>query len=180
MTQALGLGGFSHFAAHPSAWLEALGFRMETVSAARLSGAGAFPSFLARALHRDLAVPTAVGLEVGGQVLIRPYAPPYYANMEQAVRAYLDAKYGAGTGAFRNGGAATGWRDGAAVQAGIPLYAEETVAATMAYCEYVYSRYGRFPALSGPFRTLIAYQAHHLDLEFYERYYRPDALTATQ
>ena len=28
MTQALGLGGFPHFAAHPFSWFETLGFRM--------------------------------------------------------------------------------------------------------------------------------------------------------
>ena len=29
MTQALGLGGFPHFAAHPFIWFQALGFRMQ-------------------------------------------------------------------------------------------------------------------------------------------------------
>jgi hypothetical protein len=54
------------------------------------------------------------------------------------------------------------------------------VEATIAYCEYIYKRYGRFPAASGPFRTLIAFQAHHLDLDFYQRFYRSDALSETQ
>jgi hypothetical protein len=40
----------------------------------------------------------------------------------------------------------------------------------------VYRRFGRFPRSSGPFRTAIAYQAHHLDPEFYDRFHRPDAL----
>ena len=53
-------------------------------------------------------------------------------------------------------------------------------AATIAYCEYVHARYGRFPANSGPFRTILAHQAHHLDPDFYDRFYLPEALSDTQ
>jgi hypothetical protein len=66
------------------------------------------------------------------------------------------------------------------VQEGIPAYSDRAIEATIAYCRYIYERYGRFPAISGPFRTILAYQAHHLDLDFYERFYRPEALTETQ
>ncbi len=66
------------------------------------------------------------------------------------------------------------------MQAGIPRYSDHAVAATIAYCEYVHSRYGRFPAYSGPFRTILAHQAHHLDLDFYDAFYRPEVLSATQ
>jgi hypothetical protein len=100
--------------------------------------------------------------------------------MEEAVLAFVDYKYAQGKGTFRDGGAATGWRAGATVQAGIPKYSDQTIAATIAYCDYVYKRYGRFPANSGPFRTVLAYQAHHLDLDFYEQFYRSDVLSETQ
>jgi hypothetical protein len=100
--------------------------------------------------------------------------------MEEAVLAFVEYKYAQGTGTFRDGGGATGWRDGATVQAGIPRYSDTAVAATIAYCGYVHARYGRFPAYSGPFRTILAHQAHQLDLEFYDAFYRPDVLSATQ
>ncbi len=83
--------------------------------------------------------------------------------MAEAVLAFVDYKYAAGRGTLRDGGAATAWTDGAAVQAGIPRYSDQAIAATIAYGEYVYRRYGRFPAASGPFRTALAYRAHHLD-----------------
>jgi hypothetical protein len=55
------------------------------------------------------------------------------------------------------------------------------IAATIAYCEYVYNRYGRFPANSGPpLRTVLVHQAHRLDEDFYERFYKPEALPTTQ
>ena len=144
MTEALGLGGFPHFAAHPYAWFEALGFRMQEIPFSHTIGAGAVTKRLLKALGKELPVPTPVGLEVDGEVLIKPYCPPYYRDMEEAVLAFVDRKYARGTGAFRDGGAATGWRDGSAIQAGIPRYSDSAVAATIAYCEYVYGRYGRF------------------------------------
>lgn len=180
MTQALGLGGFPHFAAHPFIWFQALGFRMESLPFSRLIGAGGLQTAVMKALGKDLPVPTAVGLERDGAVLIRPYCPPYYPTMRDAVLAFVDYKYAAGTGTMRDGGAATGWRDGARIQSAIPRYPDHTIEATIAYCQYVYSRYGRFPAMCGPFRTILAYQAHHLDLDFYDRFYRPEALTETQ
>ncbi|HET7478248.1 MAG TPA: hypothetical protein VFJ72_01905 [Rubrobacteraceae bacterium] len=180
MTQALGLGGFPHFAAHPFTWFQALGFRMQEVPFSRTIGAGAVTKRLLKALNKDLPVPTAVGLERGGEVQIKPFCPPYYRTMKEAVLAFVDYKYAQGEGTFRDGGAATAWQDGARIQAGIPPYSEEAIAATISYCEYVYNRYGRFPANSGPFRTVLAYQAHHLDPDFYDRFYRPEALAETQ
>jgi len=44
----------------------------------------------------------------------------------------------------------------------------------MDYCEYVYTRYARFPAACGPFPTVLAYQAHRLDTNFYARFYRQE------
>jgi hypothetical protein len=180
MTQALGLGGFPHFAAHPFIWFQILGFRMQEIPFSRTIGAGTATKGLMKALNKDIPVPTAVGLEQDGEVLIKPFCPPYYRSMEEAVLAFVDYKYAQGKGTFRDGGATTAWRDGARVQAGIPIYSDEAIAATIAYCEYVYERYGRFPANSGPFRTVLAHQAHHLDLDFYERFYRHEMLSETQ
>jgi len=173
MTQALGLGGFPHFAAHPFIWFQALGFRMADIPLSRLVGAGSVRSAGMKLLGKDLPVPSAVGLERGGEPLIRPFSPPYYPTMRDAVLAFVDYKYAEGRGTMRDGGAATGWSDPARVQAGIPRYPDRTIEATIAYCEYVYNRYGRFPAMCGPFRGILAYQAHHLDTDFYERFYRP-------
>jgi hypothetical protein len=169
MSAALGLGGFPHFAAHP-VWFEALGFRMEQVASAKLQAVLPVPA--------GVTIPVPVGLERDGRVLLQPFCPPYYRNMEEAVLAFVDYKFGQGKGTMRDGGAATGWKDGATVQAGIPKYEDRTIDATIAYCDYVYQRYGRFPATTGPFRTLIAYQAHRVDAEFYERFYREGALPA--
>src|SRR5260370_27035560 len=85
MCQAMGLGGFSHFAAHEYGWLQALGFRMRQMPASRYLGAPRYAQFAARLLGKDRAVPYAVGLERDGQVLIKSYCPPYYSSMAEAV-----------------------------------------------------------------------------------------------
>jgi len=175
MNQALGLGGFPHFAAHPFGWPQALGFRMEDPRLSRVTAAGTVMKAALKLLGKDIVVPTAVGLERQGQALIKPYCPPYYSSMREAVLAFLESKFAPSKGAFRDGGETTAWLDAPAVQKGIPEYSTIAIEATIAYCEYVYSRYGRFPAACGPFRTVLAYQAHRLDTAFYARYYRPEA-----
>jgi hypothetical protein len=176
MSQALGLGGFPHFAAHPFGWTRALGFRLLEPRFSRSIAASPFVKCALKMLGRDICLPTAVGLEVDGNVLIKAYCPPYYRSMEEAVLAFVDTKFAPRTGSFRDGGQGTGWRDGATVQAAIPEYSDATIQATIDYCEYVYGRYGRFPAACGPFRTVLAYQAHRIDPEFYARFYRPEAV----
>jgi hypothetical protein len=174
MTTALGLGGYPYFAAHPFSWMQALGFRMTTLPFSRTIGANPLMKTLLTLLKRDITVPTAVGLEHNGEILIKPFCPPYYSTMREAVLAFVEYKWGEQRGTLRDP-TATGWRDGATVQADIPRPSDRTIEATCAYCEYVYGRYGRFPPGSGPFRTVLAYQAHSLDPEFYPRFYRSDA-----
>jgi hypothetical protein len=176
MGQALGLGGFPHFAAHPFGWVRALGFRMEEPKFSRVAGIGPALKTALRLMRRDIPVPTGIGLEYRGEVLLKPYCPPYYPSMAAAVRAFVDSKFAAGTGSFRDDGAATGWQDPKQVQAGIPEYSATAIDATIGYCEYVHGRYGRFPAACGPFRTVLAYQAHKLDQDFYAKFYREDAV----
>jgi len=135
---------------------------------------------LIRALGKEFPVPTAVGFERNGEALIKPYCPPYYRDMEEAVMAFVDYKYSRGQGTLRDGGTSTSWKDGTGVQAGIPAFSDAAIAATIAYCDYVYNRYGRFPANSGPFRTVLAHQAHRLDEDFYERFYKPEVVPFAQ
>lgn len=179
MCQALGLGGFPNFAEHEFSWFQALGFRMGEMPAARYLGAGALTRTLMSLFGRNQNLPYALGLEHDGTNLLAPYCPPYYATMRDAVRAVVDTKYGP-RGLFRGGATQSAWREPAAVAAAVSEISAEAVDATVAYCEYVYKRYGRFPAYMPPFRTVLGFQACHLDTEFYDRHYRPEALSETE
>jgi hypothetical protein len=179
MSQALGLGGFPNFARHEFGWFEALGFRMGGMPASQYLGANRLISTTLRLLGRDRQVPYPLGLERDGEVLLKPYCPPYYPSMEVAVQDFVRRKFGP-QGVFRGGARTSGWQEPDAKTAEIPVPSEIAVEATGAYCEYIHDRYGRFPAYSAPFRTVLGYQATHVDADFYDRFYRPEALTETQ
>jgi hypothetical protein len=178
MTEALGLGGFPNFANHEFAWFEALGFRMESMPVNRYVGAGWLPSLAMKFLRRNPDIPYPVGLERDGEVLLKPFCPPYFKSMTEAVRAVVELKFGA-RGLFRGEGTSSAWsRHNDVVQPVQPV-SEATIQATIAYCEYLWDRYGRFPVYLPPYRTVLAFQACHLDVEFYGKFYRPEAVSGT-
>jgi len=179
MAQAMGLGGFPNFAEHESSWFQAIGFRMGAMSASRYLGANRLVGSLMRLAGRDVACCYPLALEHDGSILLKPYCPPYYPSMTAAVRAVVETKVGP-TGVFRHGIEQSAWRTPAEVARGIPGISEAAIEATIAYCTYLYERYGRFPVYMPPFRTVTGFQACHLDIDFYDRFYRPEALSATE
>ena len=169
MAQALGLGGFTHAAQHPI-WLMQLKFVSTPAGFQEMMGVGAVPPPTLEAMGYKDGVPTFTSKDR----LMRSFCPPDYASMSAAVDAFVELKYGRG-GVFR-GSDETAWKDPKTIQAGIQPYSANAIAATKAYCEYVFNRYKRFPTLSGPISTLLAYQAHRPDPDFYDRFYRADAV----
>jgi len=180
LEQAMGLGGFTHFAGLDLSWFQALGFRMGEQPLAKMMGAGKLMTAVLNLLGKNKRIPVPLGLELEGEVLLKPYCPPYHSSMEEAVLAFVDAKFSAEQGSLKGNASPCAWKQPEAVKAGIPGYSEAAVAATIAYCEYVHARYGRFPAHFGPYRMTLAHQAHHLDLEYYDRFFSPGAYTQTQ
>lgn len=178
MAEALGLGGFPNFARHEYSWFQAAGFRMGSMKASRYAGAGRFLSAVASLLLKDPVVPYPLGLERDNEVLLRPFCPPYYKSMEHAVRAFVESKFG-DNGSYRRGAKESTWRDPESCAAGIPAPGAATVDATISYCNYVYKRYGRFPAYSAPFRTIIGFQACHVDVDFYDLFYSSESTPET-
>jgi hypothetical protein len=179
MAQAIGLGGFPNFARHEFGWFEALGFRMGKMAASRYLGTSWLLSTALRLLGRDQSLIYPLGLERNGQVLLKPFSPPYYSSMADAIRAFVEYKFGR-DGIFRGSAIHSEWRDAEQKTKEIPAPSAAAIAATIAYCEYIYGRYGRFPAYTPPYRTVLGYQATRVDVEFYDRFYLPEALTDTQ
>jgi hypothetical protein len=170
MTEALGLGGFPNFARHENSWFHALNFRMREMRASRYLGANRLLSILLRAARKDPAIEYPLGLECKGTVLLKPFCPPYYADMKAAVLAFVETKFGE-AGAYRKGMSQSAWRDPAQMAKQIPAPHPQAIEATIAYCEYVHRAYGRFPAYSAPFRTVIGFQVCRPDPDFYRRFY---------
>ena len=113
------------------------------------------------------------------EVLLKPFCPPYYKSMSDAVRAVVEIKFGA-NGLFRSRAHGSAWAKHDEVTQQIPPISDATIAAVIAYCEYLWNGYGRFPAYMTAYRTVRGFQACHLDAEFYDRFYRPEALGETQ
>jgi hypothetical protein len=175
MAEALGLGGFPNFANHEFGWFQSLGFKMEEMPVSRYVGASLLPRLAMKVLRRDPMIPYPVGLERDGKILLKPFCPPYFNSMIDAVNAVVEAKFGSG-GVFGNAGPGSAWSGHSEVAGKIPRVSEAAISATTAYCEYIWERYGRFPAGMPPYRTVLGFQACHLDHEFYEKFYKPEAL----
>jgi len=56
---------------------------------------------------------------------------------------------------------------------------EAGVACAKAICNYIYDTYGRFPARVDTMHLMWFMQTHHLDLEYYGKYFRPGAYGRT-
>jgi hypothetical protein len=179
MAQALGLGGFPNFANHEFGWFRALGFRMGEMPASQYLGAGNLIAAAMSLLKRNPTVPYPIGLECNGEVLLKPFCPPYYSTMMEAVRAVAAVKFGK-EGVFRGHPSGNAWKSEGNVAAQVPATSEAAIAATISYCEYLWERYGRFPVYLTPYRTVLGFQACHLDAEFYDKFYRPEALAPSQ
>ena len=95
--------------------------------------------------------------------------------MEAAVDAVVDLRWGA-DGIFDAASTRISpWLNPSLV-GGVPRPSESAIAATKALCRYIWDTYGRFPATIDPFLMTVWYQAQHLDLGFYDRFYPPDAV----
>jgi hypothetical protein len=94
--------------------------------------------------------------------------PPFVTSIEEAVLNLVDSKFG--TGGIYTNLASRPW----VTQRGrshIASYDPHVIDAVIHFCNYVYSTYGRFPAHTDAFKTVIAFQAHHLDVNFYDTFY---------
>lgn len=178
MTEALGLGGFPNFARHEYSWFQAAGFRMGAMRASRYAGAPWIFGAAARLAGKDPVIPFPLGLERGHNVLLRPFCPPYFKTMADAVRAFIETKFG-DRGSYRAGAQQSTWRDAESCAAKIPEPTDAAIDATVAYCEYVFKRYGRFPAYTAPFRTIIGFQVCRVDVDFYDQFYTPESIPET-
>ena len=52
---------------------------------------------------------------------------------------------------------------------------DEGISCAKAVCKYIYETYGRFPASVDTMHLMWFMQAHHLDLDYYAKYFRPGA-----
>jgi hypothetical protein len=163
--QAMGLGGWI-FTSSVSAFIfPMMGFRFHIPSRF-----GPIKTLNQEAGPR----PVPVGLDDHFQA----FCPPYYPDMDAAVQAIFDAKWG-GSGIYKEEGGPVGLKDRQSLDKLVQKTPGWCLDATKALCSYIWETYGRFPATIDPMMMNIWFQAHHLETEFYDRYYQPGAYHET-
>jgi hypothetical protein len=172
-TQALGIGG------HPFSG----GKGRVTLGGEKhwheIGGEGTSGS-LGFTFHRvpdDAPVGAGEEIPVGLEGIFEGACPPFHRDMDAAVDHVLELRWGKEGIFSAPDSQQIPWRS-PEIARGVPRPSEEAVEATKTLCRYIWDTYGRFPATIDPFLMTVWYQAAHLDIDFYDRYYPPEALPA--
>jgi hypothetical protein len=161
MLQAMGLGGWMFNGVDPFAMLGAsgdpevpgLGFRYDE--------------------DERWPYPNPTGLEG----VMEGYCPPHYPDMRAAVEAVCERKFGPG-GPFHPDTPGP-WKNSRKVRSAAQVHDERFRKCVALQAQYVYDTFGKFPG-TVPSMFLIMYlQAHHIDLDFYDEFYKPGAYLKT-
>jgi hypothetical protein len=105
------------------------------------------------------------------------YCPPHYPDMRSAVEAVCERKFGPG-GPFHPETPGP-WVDSAAVRSAAQIHTEEFRQCAALQAQYVFDTFGKFPGTVPSIFVMTYLQAHHLDLEFYDAFYKPGAYLRT-
>jgi hypothetical protein len=116
-------------------------------------------------------MPTAVGKDG----YIEGLCPPY-VNMDEAVDRVIDLKFGPGGLFSMDYSGKVPWRE-RNIPTKVPKGSEEELACTKAYCNYVYENYRRFPASVDAIQIPVTASVHHIDIDFYDKYYPKEAVS---
>jgi hypothetical protein len=109
---------------------------------------------------------------VGRDGVYEAFTPPYYADMREAVDAFMETKW-----SQYGPQVPKAYKEPDRVVSQIQRPSAETVELVKDYCQYVYETYGRFPAYIDPMYQRLTCQAQHVDPDFYAEHYPPGALT---
>jgi hypothetical protein len=161
MLQAMGLGGWMFNGVDPFAMLGASGDP-------EVPGLG----FMYDEDER-WPYPNPTGLKG----VMEGYCPPHYPDMRAAVEAVCERKFGPG-GPFHPDTPGP-WKESPKVRSAAQVHDERFRDCMALQTQYVYDTFGKFPG-TVPSMFLIMYlQAHHLDLEFYDKFYKPGSYLQT-
>jgi len=161
MLQAIGLGG----------WM------FNGVDAFAVMGASGDPQVPGLGFRYDRderwPYPNPTGLEG----VMEGYCPPHYPDMRAAVEGVCERKFGP-EGPFHPDTPGP-WKDSRRVRSAAQVHDERFRECVALQAQYVYDTFGKFPG-TVPSMFLIMYlQAHHLDLDFYDHFFKPGAYLET-
>lgn len=124
---------------------------------------------------KEEPLPNPVGLDK----YFEGYCPPYYKTMDDAVDAALAGMNESLDEWEKRGMVLPHTITNASFESGTPKISDEGIACVKDVCRYIYETYGKFPAFNDTMHLLYFIQAHHLDLDFYDRYFKKGAYLDT-
>jgi hypothetical protein len=161
MLQATGLGGWMFDGITPFSVLGA-------------SGDPAMPGLRFRYdTDPRWALPNVTGLPG----VFEGFCPPHYPNMRAATEVVVKRKFGPG-GPF-NAETPGPYKENPRVRGAGKVHDEEFKDCVATMAQYVFDRFGKFPGTVPSIFVLTYLQAHHLDLEFYDKHFAPGAYLET-
>lgn len=156
--QALGLGGWAftgllpHYALGLDPNYKGLGFRFNKPEKSLRSTKAPYP--------------------VGRDGTFESLCPPYVKNMSEAVDKFLAVR-----GEFWKEDNPYPYKEPESILQDEYHPSEIRIEIVKDFCTYVYENYGRFPAFLDPMFVRLVFQAHHLDIEFYDKHYQEGSYT---
>jgi hypothetical protein len=161
MLQGMGLGG----------WM------FDGIDRSTMLGASGEPQVPGLGFRYDEDERWALPNPTGLAGVFEAFCPPHHADMAAAVEAFAQRKFGPG-GPF-HAGTPGAWSDSPGFRGAAEVHDEEFKALITRQAQYVLDTFGKFPGTVPTVFILNYVQAHHLDLDFYDRYFRPGAYLDT-
>jgi len=113
---------------------------------------------------------------VGKDGFLEAHCPPYFPSMNEAVDDVMKVKFGPGGPFGPDPVSPPPFNDPKEWEPLFTAYRPETVQCTKDFCNYIWETYGRFPATVESMDIPIAVTVHHVDPEFYDRFYPKEAV----
>jgi len=113
----------------------------------------------------------------GREGVFEAYCPPHHADMAAAVEAFTERMFGAG-GPF-NRDTPGAWSDSPGFRGSAQVHDDEFKACVALQAQYVFDTFGKFPGTVPTVFIMNYVQAHHLDLDFYDRFFKPGSYLRT-
>jgi hypothetical protein len=109
--------------------------------------------------------------------VMEAFCPPHYPNMRAAVEAVCERKFGP-AGPF-NPETPGPWKDSRRVRSAAQVHDERFRECIALQSQYIYDTFGKFPGTVPSIFAMQYLQAQHIDLEFYDTFYRKGAYLQT-
>ena len=161
MLQAMGLGG----------WM------FDGIDRFSMLGASGNPDVPGLGFRYDEDERWSIPNPTGREGVFEAYCPPHYHDMAAAVGAFAERKFGAGGPFHRETPGA--WSDSPGFRGSAQVHDDEFKACVALQAQYVFDTFGRFPGTVPTVFIMNYVQAHHLDLDFYDRFFKPGAYLHT-